>query len=91
MTDTKKLIEETDRDLKRLAERQRKPATLFGMVLYGGTLGLLLAAPIIVGAYLGRWIDSLFAGYSVRWTISFIVLGIVIGTYNVVRFIRSRS
>jgi ATP synthase protein I len=91
MTDTQKLIEETDRDLKRLAERQRKPATLLGMVLYGGTIGLLLAAPIVVGAYLGRWIDSLFAGYSVRWTISFIVLGIVIGSYNVVRFIRSRS
>lgn len=44
--------------------------------------------PIVLGAYLGRWLDTLAAGYSVRWTVGSIVLGIVTGGYNVFRFIQ---
>ena len=91
MSDARKLVEATGRDLERLAERERRPATLVGMLLYGGTLGLFFVVPIIGGAYLGRWIDAQFAGYAVRWTVSLIVLGIVIGIINVMHFIRSRT
>lgn len=86
----RKLMDQTGRDLRRLEEKERHPATWVGVVFYGGTLGLLLALPIVAGAYLGRWLDSLVAGYSVRWTVSLIVLGIALGIYNVVRFIRHR-
>jgi len=86
-----KLIEHTRRDLKRLDEKTRRPATWVGMLLYGGTLGLLFVVPLVAGAYLGRWLDILADGYSVRWTVSLIVLGIVVGGYNVVRFIQEHS
>jgi ATP synthase protein I len=59
--------------------------------LYGGTLGLLFVTPIVGGAYLGRWLDTLVAGYSVRWTVSLIVLGIVVGGYNVMRFLQEKT
>jgi ATP synthase protein I len=91
MTDKKRLIDQTARDLRRLAEKERRPATFVGILFYGGTLGLLLVVPIVAGAYLGRWLDSLAAGYSVRWTVSLIVLGVALGVYNVVRFIRERT
>jgi ATP synthase protein I len=61
------------------------------MLLYGGTLGLMFVVPIVAGAYLGRWLDTLVAGYSVRWTVSLIVLGIVVGAYNVIRFLQEKS
>jgi ATP synthase protein I len=91
VTDKDPLIEETRRDLRRLDEQERRPATIVGILFYGGTLGVLFVVPIVGGAYLGRWLDSLAAGYSVRWTMSLIVLGIALGIYNVVRFIRERT
>jgi ATP synthase protein I len=90
MTDRKKLADDTRRDVDRLKQRERKPATLIGIVFYGGTLGLLFVVPIVGGAYLGRWLDSLSPGYSVRWTVSLIVLGIGVGIYNVWRFLKDK-
>jgi ATP synthase protein I len=40
------------------------------------------------GAYLGIWLDGLVSGYSTRWTMSLILLGIFIGGLNVYLFIR---
>jgi len=56
------------------------------LLVTGGTAGLLLCVPIIGGAYLGRWIDMQLPGFSSRWTISLIVLGIALGAYNLYRF-----
>jgi ATP synthase protein I len=55
------------------------------------TVGLLFVVPIVGGAYLGRWLDSLAAGYSVRWTVSLIVLGIALGAYNAYLFMKGRQ
>lgn len=91
MSFREKLIEHTHRDIRRLDDKRRRPATWVGMLFYGGTLGLLFVIPIVAGAYLGRWLDTLVVGYSVRWTVSLIVLGIVIGGYNVFRFLQEKS
>lgn len=85
-----KLVEDTERDLQRLARRERERPGMVGLLVYGGTVGLLFAVPTVLGAYLGRWLDSLVQGYSVRWTVSCIVLGIALGGYNAYRFIRDR-
>lgn len=85
-----KLVRETRRDVERLERHERTRPTLAGLALYGGTLGLLFVVPIVGGAYLGRWIDSMMAGYSVRWTVSLILLGIGLGGYNVYRFVRDK-
>lgn len=91
MRDQEKLIADTLRDARRLREKAQRPATWVGIMFYGGTLGLLFVVPIIAGAYLGRWLDSLIAGYSVRWTMSLIVLGIALGAYNAYRFLKGKS
>jgi ATP synthase protein I len=44
---------------------------------------LLFVLPVVAGAYLGRWLDSLLEGYSIRWTLSMIFLGLLIGAFNV--------
>ena len=68
------------------AERERP--TLFGQTVYIGTLGLLFVLPVVGGAYLGHWLDNLVEGYSVRWTMSLILLGVIIGALNVYLFVR---
>lgn len=68
------------------AEQERP--TLIGQTVYIGTLGLLFVLPVIGGAYLGQWLDSLAAGYSIRWTMSLILVGVAVGALNVYLFIR---
>ncbi len=90
MTFRKKLLEQTRRDIKRLDEKARRPVTWVEMLIYGGTLGLMFVVPIVVGAYLGQWLDSLCTKYSSSWTVSLIILGIVIGGYNVFRLLQKK-
>jgi len=83
--DLKKKIEhQTDRMQK--AERDRH--TLIGQTIYLGTLGLVFVLPVVGGAYLGHWIDSMMEGYSIRWTMSFILLGLMVGMINAYLLIR---
>lgn len=91
MSDRDKLLEDTAKDVRRLNQRERAPATWAGIAFYGGTVGLLFVVPVVGGAYLGRWLDSLASGYSVRWTVSLIVLGIALGAYNAYHFMRGRQ
>lgn len=83
MTDQDKLTDEVAKQARRIKQAERERRTILAQSVYLGTLGLLFIVPLIAGAYLGRWLDSLYEGYSVRWTVSLIVLGIVAGAVNV--------
>lgn len=62
--------------------------TLIGQTVYLGTLGLVFVLPVVVGAYLGHWLDNQATDYSTRWTLSLIFLGLVIGAMNIYLLIR---
>jgi ATP synthase protein I len=91
MSFRRKLLEHTQRDLQRLDQRKRRPAAWIGLLFSGGLLGLLFVVPIIGGAYLGRWLDTMASGFSACWTLSLIILGVVVGAYNVFRFLQGKS
>jgi len=77
------LKEEVAKQIRRMKQAEHDRPTLLKQTVYLGTLGLLFVVPVIVGAYLGRWLDSLTAGYSMRWTLSFIILGVGVGALSV--------
>lgn len=77
---------QVEQRVNRLARAGRERRTVLGQSVYLGTLGLLLVLPMVGGAYLGRWLDKMAEGYSLRWTLSFLFLGIVIGGINVYLF-----
>ena len=83
-----KLEEQVEKAAKRMERADKERSTVLAQTAYVGVLGLLFVLPVIGGAYLGSWIDGLFEGYSMRWTMSLIFLGIVIGAVNVYYFIR---
>lgn len=83
-----KLEEQVEKAAKRLERADRERSTVLAQTAFVGVLGLLFVLPVIGGAYLGRWIDGLFEGYSMRWTMSLIFLGIVVGAVNVYYFVR---
>ena len=82
------LRKQVERQAQRMKKAEREQSTLLGQTTYIGTLGLLFILPLIAGAYLGQWLDNLAAGYSTRWTVSLIVVGVFVGALNVYLFIK---
>jgi ATP synthase protein I len=77
------LKDEVAKQVRRMQQAERDRPTLLKQTVYLGTLGLLFVVPVIVGAYVGRWLDGLSTGYSMRWTLSLIVFGVGRGILNV--------
>ena len=83
-----KLRQSVERQAQRMDQAERERGTLMSQTIFLGMLALLLVVPLILGAYLGNWLDSQGSGYSVRWTVSLILLGLAVGIFNVYRFLR---
>jgi len=64
---------------QRMKQAEKDRPTLLSQTVYIGTLGLLFVLPVVGGAYLGRWLDLMVEGYSIRWTLSMIILGVITG------------
>jgi len=65
--------------------------TLLGQTVYLGTLGLVFVLPLVLGAYVGHWLDNMASGYSTRWTLSLMFVGLVAGAVNVYLLIRDND
>jgi ATP synthase protein I len=76
------------RQVERFERARRERSGVIAQSAYVGVLGLLFVLPVVGGAFLGRWLDSLATGYSIRWTVSLILIGVAIGAANVYFFVR---
>jgi len=76
------------RDTERLKSAERNRRSLLAQTVFLGSLSVLFIVPLLAGAYLGRWLDSQGDGYTVRWTMNLIILGLALGIFNVYFFIR---
>ncbi len=88
MSTNEQLRKRVEQQARRMKQAEKDRPTLISQTVYMGTLGLVFVLPVVGGAYLGRWLDGLVEGYSVRWTLSMLFLGIIIGAVNVYLFIR---
>lgn len=77
-----------ERQVKRMKRSEREKFDWLAQTTYIGTLGLVFILPVLLGAYLGRWLDDAAAGYSVHWTLSLLFLGIVVGAMNIYFLVR---
>ena len=91
MKSDKDLKQQIERQAQRMKQAEHDRPTLLAQTTYLGSLGLMLVLPIVVGAYLGRWLDDNLAGYSVSWTTSLIIVGVFIGGINVWLMIRNKD
>lgn len=90
MSEHERLREGVERQVKRMKKAKRERPTLLAQTVFLGTLGLTFVLPVIGGAYLGRWLDEMAAGYSMRWTLSLLFLGVVVGAVNVYLLVREK-
>jgi len=88
MNHDQQLRKKVEQQVRRMKRADAERPTLLAQTIYLGTLGLLLVLPVVVGAYLGHWLDERSGGYSTSWTLSLILLGVVIGAVNAYLLIR---
>lgn len=82
------LRQQVEQQITRIERADKERPTVLAQSAYIGVLGLIFVLPVVGGAYLGRWIDGLFEGYAMRWTLSLMFVGVVVGGVNVYFFIR---
>lgn len=82
------LADRVERQARRMRKAEKEKPTVIGQSIYVGTLGLVFVLPVVAGAYLGHWLDGLSEGYSMRWTLSLILLGVFTGALNVYFMVR---
>ena len=83
-----KLEESVQKRVRRMKQADKERQTLIAQSVYLGTVGVMFVLPMVAGAYLGQWLDSLSEGYEVHWTVSLIILGVIVGWINVYFFVR---
>ncbi len=83
MNNQKLLKKKIENQVKRIKKAEHDRPNLLSQTVYIGTLGLVMVLPVIGGVYLGRWLDGMMDGYSMRWTLSLLFTGLVIGIFNV--------
>lgn len=86
-----RLRKSVEQQVKRMKRADRERSSLLAQSVYLGTLTLLFLLPVILGAYLGNWLDDKAEGYSMHWTLGLIFAGLIIGVINVYFFIRERN
>lgn len=86
-----RLRDSVKREAERLRRAEKDSGGLLAQTAYVGTLAVLFVLPVLGGGYLGRWIDDQLEGYSVRWTITLLLVGVGIGLVNVYLFVRERQ
>ena len=91
MNRKQRLQKQVDNQVKRIKKTRREQSSILAQTLYLGTLGLVMVLPVIGGAYLGAWLDSMINGYSMRWTLSLLLLGVFIGAINVYLLIKQQD
>ena len=88
MQNGERLRQNIEKQAQRMTQAEKERPTLLAQTVFLGTLALLFVLPVVGGAYLGHWIDSLQAGYSYRWTMSLLMAGLVVGAMNVYLYIQ---
>ncbi len=70
--------------LNKINKKKDKEKKNIGFYFFlAGNIGLMIALPVCGGAYLGWYLDGKYKIGNISWTISFICIGLFIGTYSV--------
>ncbi len=86
MSDLDRLKGSVEQGVARLRKAERERPSLVSYSVYLGTLGLLIAIPVVGGAYLGMWLDGILGTYVL--TLLMILLGVVVGAVNAYLYVK---
>jgi ATP synthase protein I len=73
----------SERQRRWLSEGQPSTLRFVGQI---GVLGWIIVAPILVGLFVGRWLDHRF-GTGIFWSAPLLLAGVVVGGYSAWKWI----
>ncbi len=77
---------------KKISELERKKErSVWYALSYIGSVGIILLLPVVLGTYLGWWLDGRYKTGKISWTITFMIIGLMVGVYNVYRIVYRRE
>lgn len=83
------LKKNVESSVKKMEKAKKNRQTILAQTVYLGTLGVIFILPVIMGAYLGVWLDNKMKDvFSISWTVSLIIVGVFVGAINVYYFIK---
>jgi len=65
----------------------RKKGIIWEKVMIVGAIGWMVVLPMVIGGYLGNYLDkhNIMQAGDISWTMTFILLGLIIAIYSVWR------
>ncbi len=78
-------FEEMVRKIRKLEEERGR--NIWYTLGYIGSVSIVFLLPVVLGTYVGWWLDGKYKTGSISWTITFMLLGLCIGAYNVYRVV----
>ena len=84
----KELKQSVQKSEGKLEKAKKERPTILAQTTFLGTIGVLFILPVIIGAYVGVWLDDKLKGFSTSWTMSLILVGVFVGALNVYLFIK---
>jgi len=68
-------------------QKWRKKGILWETVIVIGAVGWMIALPMVIGGYIGRYIDQNLSSSTdgISWSVTFIILGLFVALYSVWR------
>ena len=86
----KRFSEKVEKSAEELSKAREEKSRFWHYAEILGVGGWLFVIPVVAGAYLGRYIEERTKG-DISWTITFIIIGIAVGVYNVWYFLIRKS
>jgi ATP synthase protein I len=86
----KNFADQIEQSAGRLLKSRGEQRTFWQWASRVGVGGWLFAIPVVAGAYLGKYLDHGSSG-KISWTVTFILLGIAAGTFNLWQFLSRKG
>jgi ATP synthase protein I len=86
-----RLQQEVRKRVRRMERAERERSSLLAQSVFLGSIAGMFVVPVVAGAYIGHWLDELQHGYSVRWTVSLILVGVFVGGMNVYLYLKKND
>ncbi|RMA97233.1 AtpZ/AtpI family protein [Hydrogenothermus marinus] len=70
---------------------QKKEKNIWYALTYIGSISIIFLLPVVLGAYIGWWLDGSYKIGKTSWTITGILIGIFIGIYNIYQIVYKKD
>jgi len=82
-------FEEIKKKIEDLEKKREK--NIWYTLSYIGSISIIFLLPVVAGAYIGWWLDGQYRVGKVSWTITGILLGVMIGIYNIYQIVYKKD